>query len=61
MPEQLILRRRLGKRTSDEKIEVQVDYIIGRGLKGIVGPDGKYRSTDTRPAGTATGGSFVLT
>ena len=37
MPEQLILRRRLGKRTSDEKIEVQVDYIIGRGLKGARG------------------------
>lgn len=35
--EQLTLRRRLGKKTGDEKIQAQVDYIIGRGLKGARG------------------------
>jgi hypothetical protein len=37
MPEQLILRRRLGKKTGDDKIEAQVDYIIRRGLHGSRG------------------------
>lgn len=35
--EQLTLRRRLGKKTGDDKIQSQVDYIIGRGLKGARG------------------------
>lgn len=34
MPEQLILRRLLGKKTGDDKIEAQVDYILKRGLHG---------------------------
>jgi hypothetical protein len=35
--EQLILRRLVGKKVSDEKIEAQIEYIIGRGLKGARG------------------------
>lgn len=35
--EQLTLRRRLGKKTGDDKIQAQVDYILQRGLKGARG------------------------
>ncbi len=35
--EQLTLRRRMGKRTNDDKIEAQIDYIVTRGLHGSRG------------------------